>query len=75
MTIFKRLSLGYALIMLMILFMGLYVTFQLNKLDELNYKVAVVDNATVKLGEGLLDSLFSQVAFRRSTSFLMMRIS
>ena len=65
MTIFKRLSLGYALIMLMILFMGLYVTFQLNKLDELNYKVAVVDNATVKLGEGLLDSLFSQVAFEK----------
>src|SRR3990172_13254099 len=65
MTIFKRLSLGYALIMLMILFMGLYVTFQLNKLDELNYQVAVVDNATVKLGEGLLDSLFSQVAFEK----------
>ena len=65
MTIFKRLSLGYALIMLMILFMGLYVTLKLNQLIEINYQVATVDNATVKLGEGLLDSLFSQVGFEK----------
>ena len=65
MTIFKRLSFGYALIMLMILFMGLYVTLKLNQLIEINYQVATVDNATVKLGEGLLDSLFSQVGFEK----------
>jgi two-component system sensor histidine kinase GlrK len=51
--------------MLMILFMGLYVTLKLNQLNALIYKVAAVDNATVKLGEGLLDSLFSQVGFEK----------
>ena len=65
MTIFKRLSLGYALIMLMILFMGLYVTLKLNQMNALMHKVAAVDNASITLGESLLDSLFSQVGFEK----------
>ncbi len=65
MTIFKRLSRGYALIMLMVIFMGIYVSLKLNQLNELNYNMAAVDDATVKLGESLIDCLFSQVGFEK----------
>jgi len=62
-TIFKRMASGYALIMLMVIFMGIYVTLKLNQLTEINYKIARVDGAMISMGEQLLESLFSQAGF------------
>ena len=62
-TIFKRIASGYALIMVMVIFMGIYVTLKLNQLTEINYKIARVDGAIISMGEQLLDSLFSQAGF------------
>jgi two-component system sensor histidine kinase GlrK len=62
-TIFKRMASGYALIMLMVVFMGIYVTLKLNQLTEINYKIARVDGAIIRMGEQLLESLFSQAGF------------
>ena len=62
-TIFKRMASGYALIMLMVVFMGIYVTLKLNQLTEINYRIARVDGAIISMGEQLLESLFSQAGF------------
>jgi len=62
-TIFKRMASGYGLIMLMVIFMGIYVTLKLNQLAEINYKIARVDGAVIRMGEQLLESLFSQAGF------------
>jgi two-component system sensor histidine kinase GlrK len=62
-TIFKRMASGYALIMVMVIFMGIYVTLKLNQLTALNYNIARIDGAIISLGEQLLESLFSQAAF------------
>ncbi|MGE5840652.1 MAG: ATP-binding protein [Deltaproteobacteria bacterium] len=62
-TIFKRMAVGYALIMLMVIFMGIYVTLKVNQLTGINYRVARVDGAMIMMGEQLLESLFSQAGF------------
>lgn len=62
-TIFKRMASGYALIMVMVIFMGIYVTLKLNQLTAINYKIARVDGAIISMGEQLLESLFSQAGF------------
>jgi two-component system sensor histidine kinase GlrK len=54
---------GYALIMVMVIFMGIYVTLKLNQLTAINYKIARVDGAIISMGEQLLESLFSQASF------------
>jgi two-component system sensor histidine kinase GlrK len=62
-TIFKRMAFGYALIMLMVVFMGIYVTLKVDQLTGINYRVARVDGAMISMGEQLLESLFSQAGF------------
>jgi two-component system sensor histidine kinase GlrK len=62
-TIFKRIASGYALIMLMVIFIGVYVTLKLNQLTQINYTVARVDGAMITMGEQLLEGLFSQAGF------------
>lgn len=64
-TIFKRMISGYALIVLMVLFTGIYVTLKLNQMTEINHRIAKVDGVTIALGEQLLEILFSQVGFER----------
>jgi two-component system sensor histidine kinase GlrK len=64
-TIFKRMACGYALIMVMVIFMGIYVTLRLNQLTDLNYTIARVDGAAIQTGEHLLELIFSQVGFER----------
>jgi two-component system sensor histidine kinase GlrK len=64
-TIFKRMACGYALIMVMVIFMGIYVTLRLNQLTDLNYTIARVDGAVIRIGEHLLELIFSQVGFER----------
>ncbi len=62
-TILKRLIFGYAAIMLLIVFLGVYITLQLNKLNRFVREISSVDGITIGLTERLSDKLFSQVGF------------
>jgi len=64
-TIFKRLTLGYLAIMLLIIFLGVYVTIKLNQLNRITRAVVSVDSAAIGLTENLLEALFSQVGFEK----------
>jgi len=64
-TIFKRMISGYAVIMVMVIFMGIYVTLKLKQMTEINHKIAKVDGVTITIGEHLLEILFSQMGFER----------
>ena len=64
-TILKRLIFGYATIMLLMVFLGGYITLQLNKLNRFVREIAAVDGITIDLSERLSDKLFSQVGFEK----------
>ena len=75
-TIFKRLTFGYAAILLLVVFLGMYVTLKLNQLNGLSREIATVHVNRLTLTEHILDKLFSQVSFEkkylisRDTDFL-----
>ena len=48
-TILKRLIFGYATIMLLIVFLGGYVSLQLNKLNRFVQDIVSVDGVTIDL--------------------------
>jgi two-component system sensor histidine kinase GlrK len=62
-TIFKRLTIGYAAIMILVIFMGVYVTLKLIQINHLTRDAALVDSATVGQVDQLFDTLFTQVSF------------
>jgi two-component system sensor histidine kinase GlrK len=62
-TIFKRLTIGYAAIMILVIFLGVYVTLKLIQLNRLTRDVALVDSATVGQIDNIFDTLFTQVSF------------
>jgi two-component system sensor histidine kinase GlrK len=62
-TIFKRLTIGYAAIMLLVVFLGVYVTLKLNRISQLTRDAALVDSTTVRQVDHLLDTLFTQYSF------------
>ncbi|MFO7963927.1 MAG: HAMP domain-containing sensor histidine kinase [Desulfobacterales bacterium] len=64
-TIFGRLSLGYAAIMVLVVFQGGYTTIKLNQIHYLNKTIDLVDGAAIRLSQHLSDELFSQVAFEK----------
>jgi len=64
-TIFKRLTLTYVTIMLLVIFLGAYVTLKLNHLNRLTRAVGSLDAATIRLTDHLLDKMFSQVRFEK----------
>jgi two-component system sensor histidine kinase GlrK len=64
-TIFKRLTFGYAAILLLVLFLGVYVTLKLNQLNGLSREIATVHVNRLTLTEHFLDKLFSQVSFEK----------
>ena len=64
-TIFKRLTFGYAAILLLVVFLGVYVTFKLNQLNGLSREIATVHVNRLTLTEHILDRLFSQVSFEK----------
>ena len=64
-TILKRLIFGYATIMLLFVFLGGYITLQLNKLNRFVREISSVDGNTIDLTERLSDKLFSQVGFEK----------
>ena len=64
-TIFKRLTLGYLAIMLVVMCMGGYVTFKLNQLRHLTQEINLVDGAIIRISEKLRETLISQVGFEK----------
>ena len=64
-TILKRLIFGYATIMLLFIFLGGYITLQLNKLNRFVREISSVDGTTIDLTERLSDTLLTQVGFEK----------
>jgi len=64
-TILKRLIFGYATIMLLVVFLGGYVSLQQNKLNRFVREIASVDGVTIDLTERLSNKLFSQIRFEK----------
>jgi len=64
-TIFKRLTLGYLAIMVLIIFLGVYVTIKLNQLNHIARAVISADGATIRVTENLSEALFSQEGFEK----------
>ena len=63
MTIFKRFVISYLVIILLIIFLGVYTALRLNQLNQIiNYMISV-DSATIKLTEELSDAILTQVGF------------
>ena len=62
-TIFTRLTVGYAAILILIIFLGVYVTFKLNHIGDLIKEIAATDSKKIEIVEHLSDQIFSQVGF------------
>ena len=52
-TIFKRLTLGYGVFVILLIGLGIYVSAQLNRLNRLTWAVVMRDGETVRLAEAL----------------------
>jgi two-component system sensor histidine kinase GlrK len=63
-TLLKRLTLGYVVILLLVVLLGVYVSLNLNLLNRL-IRGTAVDGTTIAQMEHLRDSLFSQVSFEK----------
>jgi len=64
-TIFKRLTFGYIAMMLLVVFLGAYVTLKLNQLNGLTRNIASIDGTTIHLIESLSDTMYSLVGFEK----------
>lgn len=64
-TIFKRLTFGYMVIMVPVVFLGIYVSLQLTQLNRLTRSVAATDETIIRPIEHLLDAVVSQVGFEK----------
>jgi two-component system sensor histidine kinase GlrK len=65
MTIFKRLALGYMLIFLLVIFMGGYISVNLNRLHQIAWKTAGINGQSINTLEHLISSIFSVVMFEK----------
>lgn len=65
MTIFKRLALGYMLILLLVIFMGGYISINLNRLHQISWKTAAKSGPNITTLEHLISSVFSIVMFEK----------
>ena len=64
-TILRRLLLGHATIILLVVAMGIYVTTKLNQLNRITRETATSDVESVRQIERMLDTLFDQAGFGR----------
>ncbi|MGD8960202.1 MAG: hypothetical protein PVI27_10175, partial [Desulfobacteraceae bacterium] len=62
-SLFKRLTFGYAAILLLLLFLGGYVTLQLQELNRRTLAITEIDSTTVRLAENIADTLITQESF------------
>ena len=64
-SIFKRLVIGYSIVMLLVLVFAGYTSLGLERLNRLTREVARVDSSAIGLIERLIDTLISQVRFEK----------
>ncbi len=64
-TIFKRLALGYIIILVLVIFMGGYISVKLNLLHHLTWKTAASYGQSISMLEHLLSSIYSIVGFEK----------
>ncbi len=62
-TIFKRLTFSYLIILLLFFILGIYVTLELKQLNQLTRSVTTVDSTAIIQMERILDTMYSQVGF------------
>ncbi|MFZ0242353.1 MAG: HAMP domain-containing sensor histidine kinase [Desulfobacterales bacterium] len=63
-TLLKRLTLGYVVILCLVVLLGVYVSLNLNLLNRL-IRGTAIDGTTIARMEHLRDTLFSQVSFEK----------
>ena len=70
-TLFSRLTLNYLFVFLLVLGEGVYMVYQLDRMDEVTQSNLKVDRRLVEMEKGLTDSLLSQVRFEKK--FVLLR--
>jgi len=63
MSIFKRLSIGYGAMMVLVLCMGVYSTLKLNQINRISRSIDQVDDAVIRRAQQISEILYSQVGF------------
>ena len=64
-TIFKRLGLGYLIILLVVIALGVYSTLKLAQLNQITRHISSIDSETVTMASRLRDSVLSQRGFEK----------
>ena len=64
-TLFKRLVLGYLLILVAVIALGAYSTAKLDELSQIIHAISSVDSETISLADSLKDSVLSQSALEK----------
>ena len=64
-TIFKRLGVGYFIILLVVIVLGVYSTLKLGQLNQITYSISSIDSETIRMTNRLRDALFSQRGFEK----------
>ena len=62
-TIFKRLGLGYLVILLVVIALGVYSTLKLGQLNQITRSISSIDGETIRIANRLRDDVLSQRGF------------
>lgn len=64
-TIFKRLVLGYLLVLLIVIALGVYSTSRLDEMSRIIHSISSIDSETIKMADRIKDSVLSQRSLER----------
>ena len=64
-TIFKRLGLGYFVIVLVVIALGVYSTLKLGQLNQITCSINSIDSETIRMANRLRDAVLSQREFEK----------
>jgi two-component system sensor histidine kinase GlrK len=64
-SIFKRLSLGYFVILLVVIALGVYSTLKLDQLNQITRSISSIDSETIRVANRLRDTILSQKGFEK----------
>ena len=64
-TIFKRLGLGYLVILLVVIVLGVYSTLKLDQLSQITRSISSIDSETIRVANRLRDDVLSQRGFEK----------
>jgi two-component system sensor histidine kinase GlrK len=64
-TIFERLGLGYIVILLVVIALGVYSTLKLDQLNQITRSISSIDSETMRIANRLRDDVLSQRGFEQ----------